>query len=335
MRIIAITILSVILLPEFLNAQRSRAEKVYEQVNEAVVKVLTFHADNSSHGQASGVVLKSKGWLITNFHVFGDAKSIFAEHGGRFLKLDSIVRADRKMDVLIMSIDMEADKDLFDRMPDLKIANDDKMRIGETVYAIGTPFGYENTITDGIISGLRASDDSSRNYIQISAPISTGSSGGAIVNAKGELIGISTFIIAGEGVQNINFAIPISDVLTFDPKAVRDISEGMSGSDYFKTGYQYFMANKFSLALPYFQQVNDISKNSYSPSLYYTARCFEELNQPDSALLYFKRTVMVEPRDAVAYLGIARMYLERGDTERALKYQQKAYQLNPDLRDTK
>lgn len=89
------------------------------------------------------------------------------------------------MDVLIMSIDMEADKDLFDRMPDLKIANDDEMRIGETVYAIGTPFGYENTITDGIISGLRASDDSSRNYIQISAPISTGSSGGAIVNAKG------------------------------------------------------------------------------------------------------------------------------------------------------
>ena len=74
--------------------------------------------------------------------------------------------------------------------------------------------GFENTISEGIISGLRSYEELKRNFIQITASISSGSSGGAVVNDKGELIGISTFTIKGG--QNINFAVPIDDVLNVE-----------------------------------------------------------------------------------------------------------------------
>ena len=79
---------------------------------------------------------------------------------------------------------------------------------------LGSPLGFENTISEGIISGLRSYDETGKNFIQITASISPGSSGGAVVNDKGELIGISTLTVK-EG-QNLNFAIPIDDVLSVE-----------------------------------------------------------------------------------------------------------------------
>lgn len=77
----------------------------------------------------------------------------------------------------------------------IKIGESKNLTIGQRVYAVGSPLGFENTISEGIISGLRSYEESGKDFIQITASISPGSSGGAVVNDKGELIGISTLTI--------------------------------------------------------------------------------------------------------------------------------------------
>jgi len=114
-------------------------------------------------------------------------------------------------------IGVDVDKDLLilkikgKKFPAVKIGNSKSLNVGQRVYAIGSPMGLENSISEGIISGLRSYDELRRSFIQITASISPGSSGGAVVNDKGELIGISTLTFK-QG-QNLNFAIPIEDIL--------------------------------------------------------------------------------------------------------------------------
>ncbi len=89
------------------------------------------------------------------------------------------------------------------------LGNSDDLQVGERVLAIGNPYGWENTVSDGLISGIREIDDFK--LLQITAPISPGSSGGALFNMKGEVIGITT-IGSQWGAQNLNFAIPINSL---------------------------------------------------------------------------------------------------------------------------
>ena len=318
-------------------AQQGRAEKIYSRVNDAVFQVLTYHSDNTLHGKASGVVIKSKGWLVTNFHVYGDATLLIAQHNGKFLDLDHIVRADAEKDILICSINLDSSAALLSQMPDLKIADEEALNVGETVYAIGSPFGYENTITDGLVSGLRSSPDSLRHFIQISAPVSSGSSGGAVINAKGELIGISTFIVAADDAQNINFAIPIHEVFDFIPGEQRmDIMEGEDAeSEFFSRAIRYYQQELFLLALLDFQQFNLLAKYKNSRGLFYAGRCQEELNNLDSAQWYFTKSALLELYFAPAYLGLARVHLAKGNTEKALYFQERAFQIDPSLRNRK
>jgi S1-C subfamily serine protease len=150
----------------------------------------------------------------------------------------------------------------------IKIGNSDNLKIGQRVYAIGSPLGFENTISEGIISGLRNYDVLQRDFIQITASISSGSSGGAVVNDKGELIGIST-LTAKEG-QNINFAIPINDVMKVK-------------TDSYKKENAY---KNFEL---FYKGNNAVKKGNYSDAIrYYTE--FIKIN-PSDAKAYYNRGI--------------------------------------------
>ena len=85
-------------------AQGKSAEKIYRQTNDAIVRIYTHHDDNSVHGQGSGVIIKEKGWIVTNYHVLGDASIIYAEHNGKYIQLDSILAMDPKKDILILQL---------------------------------------------------------------------------------------------------------------------------------------------------------------------------------------------------------------------------------------
>ncbi len=161
--------------------------------------VLTVYAYNSSHellGTGSGFVAFDSRTLVTNYHVIHQAHYIEAvSEGDITYNLSMVKYYDRQDDVAILSFDSETD------LTALSVADSEQVNVGDPVYAIGSPLGLENTVSDGIISSLR-----SDGLLQITAPISHGSSGGALLNVYGEIIGITTGGYS-DG-QNLNVAVP-------------------------------------------------------------------------------------------------------------------------------
>ena len=164
-------------------------------------------------GLGSGVIIDSKkGYIITNNHVIAKAKDIKVRlHDGREFKA-SLVGADPASDIAVIKISP-------DNLKSLKFANSENLRVGDFVVAIGNPFGIGQTVTSGIVSALGRSGlgiEAYENFIQTDASINPGNSGGALVNLKGELVGINTAIIGskgGSGSVGIGLAIPVNMAL--------------------------------------------------------------------------------------------------------------------------
>ncbi|MCK3654505.1 serine peptidase [Pasteurellaceae bacterium Macca] len=165
-------------------------------------------APRQFRGEGSGVIIDAKkGYVMTNNHVVDNADKITVKlDDGREFKA-KLVGADPQSDVALIKID--APKDLTE----IKIADSDKLRVGDFTVAIGNPFGLGQTVTSGIVSALGrstgTSDDGYESYIQTDAAVNRGNSGGPLINLQGELIGINTAIISPSGGNaGIAFAIP-------------------------------------------------------------------------------------------------------------------------------
>jgi serine protease Do/serine protease DegQ len=158
-------------------------------------------------GTGSGIIIDAQnGYVVTNAHVVNGAQKIkITLTDGRELEAE-LVGEDAGADVSVLQVKPE-------RLVALKLADSDKLRVGDFVVAVGNPFGLGQTATSGIVSALGRSGlgiESYENFIQTDAPINPGNSGGALVNLRGELIGINTAILGGcgGGSVGIGFAIP-------------------------------------------------------------------------------------------------------------------------------
>lgn len=178
--------------------------ETYQIVNnyaKAVVLVLSTNQDKGDVWLGSGFIVDPKGIVITNYHVIKAASNtIIRLFDGNVFNEISIIEADAMRDIAVIKINGH-------NLPVIKLGNSDVANIGEPIVVIGNPMGLENTVSDGLISGIRKIDE--KYYLhQISAPISSGSSGSPVFNMKGEVSGIATAsIIDG---QNLNFSIPIN-----------------------------------------------------------------------------------------------------------------------------
>jgi Do/DeqQ family serine protease len=156
----------------------------------------------------SGVIVDAaRGLVLTNSHVVNGADEISVTlHDGRTLKAE-LVGADPATDVAVIRVPAE-------RLTALALADSDRLRVGDFVVAIGNPFGLGQTVTSGIVSALGRSGIGGlgyQNFIQTDASINPGNSGGALVNLRGELVGINTAILSPSGGNvGIGFAIPAS-----------------------------------------------------------------------------------------------------------------------------
>ncbi len=163
---------------------------------------------NEARALGSGVIVNAqKGYILTNNHVIENASGITVTlSDGR--KLDAeLLGTDTQTDIAVLKVKAE-------NLTAAKLANSDKLRVGDFTVAIGHPFGLDQTVTSGIISGLRRSNlgiEGYEDFIQTDASINPGNSGGALVNLKGELIGINTAIFSRSGGNiGIGFAIPVN-----------------------------------------------------------------------------------------------------------------------------
>lgn len=158
----------------------------------------------------SGVIVDAQeGYILTNAHVVADATEIAVTLKDRRRFTAELVGSDRGTDIALLKIEAED-------LTALDFGNSDALRVGETVYAIGNPFGLGQTVTSGIISALGRSGISVEGYedfIQTDASINPGNSGGALITVDGRLVGINTAIITpGGGNVGIGFAVPINMV---------------------------------------------------------------------------------------------------------------------------
>ena len=180
-----------------------------------------------ARGLGSGFVISSDGYILTNAHVVANADTVIVKFNDNKEYKAKIIGVDTDTDVALIKIEAT-------NLPVVKIGNPNKLKPGNWVVAIGSPFGLENTITQGIISALSRNlpDDNYIPFIQTDVPINPGNSGGPLINLNGEIIGINSQIYSKSGgYMGISFAIPIDYAVKVAEqlKATGKVSRGRLG----------------------------------------------------------------------------------------------------------
>ncbi|EGA69918.1 protease DO [Vibrio sinaloensis DSM 21326] len=181
-------------------------------------------------GLGSGVIIDAKkGHIVTNYHVINGAEKIRVKlHDGREYQAE-LIGGDQMSDVALLKLEKAKN------LTEIKIADSDKLRVGDFSVAIGNPFGLGQTVTSGIVSALGRSGlnlENFENFIQTDAAINSGNSGGALVNLNGELIGINTAILGPNGGNvGIGFAIPSNMMTNLTDQILEfgEVKRGMLG----------------------------------------------------------------------------------------------------------
>jgi S1-C subfamily serine protease len=200
---------------------------VYESCNRSVVNIKTevaaaslFLVDMIQEGSGSGSVLDKQGHILTNYHVVENAREIQVTLFDGKDYLAKIVGRDPSTDVCVVKIDAPADS-----LHPVRIGDSSRLKVGQRVYAIGNPFGFERTMTTGVISSMRMlpvrNFNRTINFIQLDAAINPGNSGGPLLDSRGRLIGMNTAIASKNGQSTgVGFAIPANHISRVVPELI-------------------------------------------------------------------------------------------------------------------
>ncbi len=169
-------------------------------------------------GTGSGVIISEDGYIVTNNHVIKDATELEVTLNNKKVYKAKLIGTDAKMDIALLKIDTE------DKLPYSTFADSDQVKVGEWVLAVGNPYNLTSTVTAGIVSAKARNLDTNgiQSFLQTDAAVNPGNSGGALVNTRGELIGINTMISSPTGsYAGYSFAIPSN----ITRKIIEDIME--------------------------------------------------------------------------------------------------------------
>ena len=202
--------------------------EVYEKAYKSVVEITTtlnqsspMGGEQQASGQGSGFVFDAEGHIVTNHHVVDGAQSVSVRFWDGSTYDATVVGTDPSTDLAVIKVDAPADVLL-----PLALGDSNSLSVGESVVAIGSPFGLEGTLTSGIVSALNREMTSPNNFtisnsIQTDAAINHGNSGGPLLNAAGEVVGVNTQIKSDSGGSDgIGFAIPSATVSSIVPQII-------------------------------------------------------------------------------------------------------------------
>jgi hypothetical protein len=186
---------------------------IAKAANGSIVSIVMSDKNGKPIAQGTGFVVSKDGLIVTNYHVVAEGSSAVAKlPDGAIFILEGVVASDKARDVAVVKASGKNFRTLM-------LGNSDRVEVGQGIVAIGNPLSLESTVSNGIVSGIRTAEELGGKFLQVTAPISPGSSGGPLFNMAGEVIGITTLYLK-EG-ENLNFAIPINDAkrLLVDPCA--------------------------------------------------------------------------------------------------------------------
>ena len=183
------------------NMQEKSIPEIFQKAKNSIVIIKTRGKSGELISEGTGFII-SKGIIVTNYHVLAGVYGceVKLTDGTVFPKV-SLIKADMDKDIAVIKIPAE-------NFPNLPLGDSEKLEVGQEIITIGNPLGLEMSISTGIVSAFRE-NKSGVEYIQITAPVSPGSSGGPLLNKKGAVVGIVTLQVPSMFGQNLNFAIPI------------------------------------------------------------------------------------------------------------------------------
>jgi Do/DeqQ family serine protease len=194
----------------------------YQKVNDPMLEFFYGYKGGQSQeqvGTGSGVIISEDGYIVTNNHVVKDASEIEITLNNKKSYKAKLIGTDSKMDIALLKIDAD------EKLPYTTFGNSDDVKVGEWVLAVGNPYNLTSTVTAGIVSAKARNlgTDGIQSFIQTDAAVNPGNSGGALVNTRGDLIGINTMITSMTGSYvGYSFAVPsniarkiIEDIMEF------------------------------------------------------------------------------------------------------------------------
>lgn len=270
---------------------RGAGDVIYRENSPAVVVVAAMDREGKPVGLGSGFLVREDGLIATNYHVVNMAATIKVRIGGTVKTVEGVLHVDPENDVALIKVEGKG-------YPKVRLGDANKASVGEKVYVIGSPQGLHNTISEGILSGIR-SIDRERKILQMTAPISPGSSGGPVFNSRGEVIGIATFLIADT--QNLNFAMPVNLIMA-----------GLS---------------KTELVSP--QEACRVDFSETSSCWFYQGLAYGSTGQHDRAADAFKRSLAIDTKKVEAYVNLGVSYANMGKYAEAIEALKRALTIDP------
>jgi Tfp pilus assembly protein PilF len=302
------------------------ADRIFKENSKAVVVVTAYDEKGNAISQGSGFIVRADGAVVTNYHVIGMARDIKITAGDRILDVEGLIFTDEKNDLVILKAKVK-------NMPVVKLGVVEKANIGEHVYVISSPEGLENTISDGLLSGIREIDEK-REILQITAPISPGSSGGAVFNRNGEVIGVVTFLI--KEAQNLNFAMPVELIKDKISSKMVTAIKGSGLEDYEKTveywfviGTMYFNLGMNKEAIDAFKQAIKIDPDN-ADAHYNLGTAFIKSGMYKEAIEAYKQVIRIKPDYAEAHNNLGTAFIKSGMDKEAIEAYKQAIRINPD-----
>ena len=298
-------------------AEKALAATVYLEMKDSNGKTLGF---------GSGFFVKPN-LIATNYHVIAGAASGTAKLVGKYTtyKIEGFTATDEANDLALLKVSAYGIKPL-------SLGNSNVVKIGETVYVAGNPKGLEGTFSDGIISSRR--DKYTKERFQMTAPISPGSSGGPVLNSKGEVIGVSVTAHRDLDAQNLNFAIPshyLKTLLTL-PKPAKPLAQAnqtISAETYFLRGKASYDLGLYDRAIANYDKAIQLKPNAAN-AYYNRGNAKDELGQHFAAISDYDKAIQLDPNFAKAYNNRGLSKGKLGQHFAAISDYDKAIQLKPD-----
>ena len=304
-------LLLLLLLPAPIRAQQDLLPELVRRIKPSAVAIETFDARGEKLSRGSGFFVEADR-IVTNRHVLeGAYRAEVHSSTGAVFPVKGVLAVDAEGDLALLKIDAPT--------PQIKPLPLDKTspQEGESVVVIGNPLGLEGSVTNGIVSAVRDIPTFGR-IIQITAPISSGSSGSPVVNMQGQVIGIATLQITGG--QSVNFAIPSERISQLQVVSIMSLADLVASAgrnkrakavQFFRDGLSFLSKDDCEKALPYFEKAVE-SDSNYAEAWAQAGFCNEKLGKHAEALEASKKAVGLRP-SAESYfnIGLASFYLKQ------------------------
>jgi Flp pilus assembly protein TadD len=301
--------------------------ELVKKTKPCVVLIETFDKDNKPLGQGSGFFVNNKGHIVTNQHVLeGAYRATVKTSSGMEYPVEGIIAKNADADIVKLVVNITDANIIFLNL------SENVPSEGQDIVVIGNPLGLESTVSAGIVSAVRDIPAFGK-ILQITAPISPGSSGSPVINSKGEVIGIATLIVTSG--QNLNFAIPSDKIIALKETAQTPISDALATDSndaqlFYQKGLKELWQENWSAALICFQKAKE--KNPQDGDVwFYLGVCYDKLGRSQDEIESFKRAIRIKPDYAEAHYNLGVAYDKLGRYQDAMESYKQAIRIKPDL----